>query len=58
MDQNKMAQDNSDKFATKKDFTRKIGTQNVTFEIYDSVYNFQPKDWKRVVCLFTNGEPF
>lgn len=39
-------------------FTRKIGNELVTFEVVDSVYNFSPKQWARVVCLFTNGELF
>lgn len=31
---------------------------DVTFEVYDSVHGFTKKDWARVVCLFTSGEPF
>ena len=48
----------TEKFDQKKTFTKKIGTDNVTFEVFDSVYSFSKKDWKRVVCIFTNGEPF
>jgi len=50
-----------DKYATKKEFKKKIGGPEgveVTFEVYDSVYGFTNKDWGRVVCLFTNGEMF
>jgi hypothetical protein len=47
-----------DKFQNKKTFTRKIGGEPVTFEVYDSVYGLTKKDWRRVVCMFTIGEYF
>ena len=52
------AQNETEKYENKKTMTRKIGNDLVTFEIYDSTYGFTKKEWRRVVCLFTNGEPF
>ena len=36
--------------------TRKIGTRNVTFDVYDSVANFTESRWQRVVAVFVNGQ--
>ena len=47
-----------EKNALKLSFSRKIGDQLVTFDVYDSVYSFTKSQWRRVVCLFTNGEHF
>jgi hypothetical protein len=35
-----------------------LGDRKVIFDVYDSVYKFSKKEWKRVVCLFANGELF
>lgn len=47
-----------EKYENKKVFSKKIGDQEVTFEIYDSTQQFSEKHWQRVVCLFTSGEVF
>lgn len=47
-----------EKYENKKTFTKKIGEQEITFEVYDSTQSFSEKHWQRVVCLFTSGEVF
>ena len=47
-----------EKYQSKKTFDKKIGDQNVTFEVYDSTHTFSEKHWQRVVCVFTCGEVF
>ena len=58
IDQKDVKQTSEEKYENKKTFVRKIGNDNVTFEVYDSVYGFTKKEWRRVVCLFTCGELF
>jgi len=36
----------------------KINGEKVSFEVFDTVQGFTPKQWSRVVCLFTVGELF
>jgi hypothetical protein len=47
-----------EKYENKKTFIKKLGDQEVTFEVYDSTQQFSEKHWQRVVCLFTSGEVF
>ena len=51
-------QTSEEKYESKKLFTRKIGGETITFEVYDSVHGFTKKEWRRVVCLFSCGETF
>lgn len=49
---------NDEKYQNSRTFDFKICGEKVTFEVFDTVQGFTPKQWARVVCLFTVGEPF
>lgn len=55
LNQDKSAKDS---FDSKQAFVRKIGSEDVKFEVFDTVHGFTNKEWRRVVCIFTNGEYF
>ena len=36
--------------------TRRICNKQVTFDVYDSISNFTPSRWQRIVAVFVNGQ--
>ena len=39
----------------KLEVVKRINGDPITFEIYDNVETFEPKQWKRVVAVFLSG---
>ena len=39
-------------------FNKRVGSELVTFEVYDTIYGFTQREWRRVVCVFSCGEPY